>query len=157
MAHPCGPGAMPLCAALNHGYMFQPIRVTPHCAGERSQEGFALLPLGRTLGRPRRRHGRGAGTRGPAAERLRLVECWPADQQSACRRPSFEGGFPLFPSVPCFSSVTVFATVAGPRRAARVRFASFARCSPGPFAALRAAASAPALATRRKPAPLVAR
>lgn len=92
----------------------------------------------------------GNGYRRPAPARPFM--CWPAARRALAARPAPRTS--LSPSVPSFSSSTVFATVTRLRQSARVRSA---RCSPGPCAALRAAASAPALAACLHLVPLVAR
>lgn len=106
MAHPLRGRVLCRLAAPNHGYMFRPILVTPPVRmRDRSQGGFATLPLGPPGERPAAPGlavGSGYQYRRPAAGRLRLVLCRPADRQSACRRPSFEGGFLLFPLYPVF-------------------------------------------------------
>ena len=151
MAHPFGPGAMPLCGT-------EPcVHVSANSGNAPCADAGTRQALPACRGRPgsaRPQSDTGTGIAALAAGRLRLVVCRSADRQSACWRPSFEDVFLSLPSVPSFSSVTVFATVATFSQPARVRFA---RCSPGPFAALRAAASAPALAVCLNASPLVAR
>lgn len=157
MAHPFGPGAMPLCGTepcvhvsansgnapcANAGSLpgrlrhpaARPTRRTPGCARPGSRKRVSIPP-----------------PCGWAPSACLVPACGPAKRLPAA---FFRGRFSFIPSVPSFSSVTVFATVATFSQPARVRLA---RCSPGPFAALRAAASAPALAVCLNVSPLVAR
>lgn len=130
-----GPGAIRLCRSVP--------KVTPHpgyapslgVQGRLRHPSPALTPK-----KARHRHALGAGT---AALRQRLRRLLFVGLRPNGRSPRGTLARAL-PSLLCpVFTVCLFATLASLRCNARIRFAWY---SPGPFAALRAAASVPALA-----------
>ncbi|MCY1167897.1 hypothetical protein D9M73_78730 [compost metagenome] len=130
----------------------RPMRVTPDSLKYKGRLRHPSL----TLTPQKARHGPASesGT-GTAALRLQAsLFVLASGQQGALGRAAWSEER-LFSSLyPALHPSPFFATVAWLRQRARVRCA---RCSPGPYAALRAAASAPALARCLHPAPVVAR